>query len=67
MPSAKTVAWIDRMIWILIYGGLFVAILGLASWPESLALAWSLVVIGGITAAAGVVLLWIRSRLGSPG
>lgn len=67
MPSAKTLAWIDRLIWILIYSGLFVLVLGLASLTQSPATGWWLVTGGACIAVAGVVLLWIRSRMGSPG
>jgi hypothetical protein len=31
MPTAKTIAWIERLIWILIYVGLFAVVLGLAA------------------------------------
>lgn len=64
MATAKTITLIERLIWILIYGGLFVLILGLASMSASPVVAWSFVVVGGCIAAAGVVLIWVRSRLG---
>ena len=63
MASAKTLARIERLIWILIYGGLFALVLGLATLSRAPATAWSLIVLGGCVAAAGVVLIWVRSRL----
>jgi hypothetical protein len=39
-------------------------VLGLVILPVEPAAAWSLVVLGGCVAAAGVVLIWVRSRLG---
>jgi hypothetical protein len=31
MASARTLAWIDALAWVLIYGGLFAIVLGIAS------------------------------------
>ena len=63
MASAKTLVRIERLIWILIYGGLLALVLGLVIVPVEPATAWSLIVLGGCVAAAGVVLIWVRSRL----
>jgi len=67
MASAKTLVRIERLIWILIYGGLLVLILGLVILPVEPAFAWSMIVLGGCVAAAGVVLIWVRSRLDQTG
>ena len=67
MASAKTLVRIERLIWILIYGGLFVLILGLVILPVEPAAAWSMIVLGGCVAAAGMVLIWVRSRLDQTG
>ena len=64
MASAKTLVRIERLIWILIYVGLFALILGLVILQAAPAGAWTLIVLGGCAAAAGVVLIWVRSRLG---
>jgi hypothetical protein len=63
MASAKTIAWVERLIWILIYGGLFGVVLGLATRAEQPAVGWSLVAAGSCIAAAGSVLIWVRSRM----
>jgi len=63
MQSSRAIAWVDRLIWPLIYVGLFTLVLGLASMKYHAAAAWSLVVVGGLLAVAGVVLIWVRSRL----
>ena len=63
MVSAKAVAWTERMAWILIYGGLFTLVLGLASWPRSAATGWSLVTAGAWLTGGGVILVWVRSRV----
>jgi len=67
MPSAKAVVWIDRLIWILVYAGLFALVLGLATLSRSATTAWSLITAGSVLAAGGVVLLWVRSRLDEAG
>lgn len=67
MASAKTLARIERLVWILIYGGLFAFILGLATLSREPTAAWSLIVLGGCVAAVGVVLIWVRSRLDQAG
>jgi hypothetical protein len=67
MASAKTLLRIERLIWILIYGGLFALILGIVILQAAPAGAWSLIVLGGGAAAAGVVLIWVRSRLDQTG
>lgn len=53
----------EKLVWILIYGGLLAVGLGLALQQQgSAALGWSLCVGGGAVAALGVVLIWVRSR-----
>jgi hypothetical protein len=63
MASAKTLVRIERLVWILIYGGLFALVLGLATLAGEPAFGWSLIVGGAFVAAAGVALIWVRSRL----
>jgi hypothetical protein len=63
MASARTVAWVERLIWTLIYGGLFSVVIGLASMEGDSAAAWSLIVVGSLLAVVGVVLIWWRARL----
>jgi hypothetical protein len=63
--SAKTLVWIERFVWILIYGGLLAVSLGLflrLGAADGHVLGYVLMVKGGIAAAAGVVLIWVRSR-----
>ena len=57
-------ARLDWLIWILIFGGLFAIALGIATRPVAPAAGWSIMVGGGLATAAGVVLIWVRSRLG---
>jgi hypothetical protein len=63
MASARMLVWIERLAWILIYGGLFGLVLGLATLGRHIAAAWSLIVSGGVSTVAGIILVWVRSRL----
>jgi hypothetical protein len=67
MASAKALAWIERLIWLLIYGGLFTLVLGLATRVRDTAIGWSLIIAGAFAAAVGAVLFWVRSRLDESG
>ena len=66
MTSPRLLARIDSLAWILIYGGLFALILGIASHDETVVGGWSLSVLGGIATIAGIVLVSVRSRLREP-
>jgi hypothetical protein len=61
--SNKAVARLQALIWILIYGGLLTLILGLSVQRTDDAIGWSLVVGGGIVAAVGFALIYVRSRI----
>ena len=63
MKMPLTVATLEKLIWMLIFGGLFVLGLGLAVERSDFALGWSMVVAGGIATAVGVVLIVVRSRI----
>jgi hypothetical protein len=58
-----TPAALEKLIWILIFGGLFVLSLGLFVERQDMAFGWSLVVAGGVASVVGVVLVWVRSRM----
>lgn len=59
----KPHARLEKWIWILIYGGLFLVILGIATGRTDAALGWSMAAPGGVVALVGVVLIYVRSRL----
>jgi hypothetical protein len=56
-------ARLETLIWVLIYGGLLAVGLGVVLARESVALGSTIAIVGGIVAAAGVVLIWVRSRM----
>jgi len=61
--SNKAVARLQALIWVLIYGGLLTLILGLSVQRTDDAIGWSMVVAGGVVAAVGFALIYVRSRL----
>lgn len=61
--SNKNVKRLQSLIWVLIYGGLLTLVLGLSMERLDDAIGWSMVVAGGIIAAAGFVLIYVRSRI----
>ena len=60
--NAKMVR-LERLIWVLIYGGLLAIVLGLFLGRQSSQDASLFYQFGGLTVLAGVVLIYVRSRL----
>jgi len=74
--SAQALLWMERLVWVLVYGGLLVFVLGLAVLqygPHSLGgkgdgmtdaevLGYFLLAKGAIAVVAGAVVIWLRSR-----
>ena len=54
---------VERMIWVLIYGGLLSVVLGLFIDQQEAQDASLFYQLGGLAVAAGVVLIYVRSRL----
>jgi O-antigen/teichoic acid export membrane protein len=63
MPTLQTLARIEALVWVLIYGGLVTLVVGMACLSRAPDLATWLMVIGSVVAAIGVLLIWVRSRL----
>jgi hypothetical protein len=61
-PS-KTIARLQQLIWALIYGGLLTLVLGVYVERLDDAVGWSMMVGGGVVAAIGFALIYVRSRL----
>jgi hypothetical protein len=61
-PS-KTIARLQTLIWVLIYGGLLTLVLGLSLQRSDEVLGWVMVAGGGVVAAVGFALIYVRSRL----
>jgi hypothetical protein len=61
-------AALEKLAWVLIYSGLLFACLGLFLMRSDALLGGAIVATGALDAAAGVVLIWLRSRRqGGPG
>ncbi len=65
MASPQSLQRLHQLIWALIYGGLLTLVLGLATARTDDMIGWTLTVVGGVAAAAGVVLIGVRARLQS--
>ncbi len=63
-PS-KTIARLQQLIWALIYGGLLTLVLGFSVQRTDDAIGWFMVAGGGVLAAVGFFLIYVRSRLTS--
>lgn len=63
VAANKTVARLHTLIWVLIYGGLLTLVLGLTVQRSDDALGWSMLVGGGLVAAAGFALIYLRSKM----
>ena len=63
MTKQRTLDRLDTSAWILISGGVFALVLGIASHPRTTVGGWTLSVLGVVAAVAGVVLIVVRARL----
>ena len=55
---------VETLVWVLVYGGALLLVLGLFVARSDGALGWLLGLAGSAIAAAGVVLIYLRSRMG---
>ena len=62
-PTDPSVARLHNAIWTLIYGGLLTLVLGLFVEKADDTVGWSMVVVGGVMAVLGCVLIYVRSRI----
>jgi hypothetical protein len=63
----SSTARIETWVWVLIYGGLLVCALGVALSRGGFGYGWTVSVIGIVLAVAGVVLIYVRSRMADRG
>lgn len=66
MASTRVITWTERLVWILIYGGLGAVALGGFTQGQAPATGTSLITIGVLAVIAGVVLIYARSRMTPP-
>ena len=63
MATPSTLQRLQKLIWVLIYGGLLTLVLGIATERTDASTGGVLMVGGGVVAAVGVVLIAVRARL----
>ena len=63
MLTPKTISRLENAVWILLYGGLLSLVLGLFTRRVDDDLGLTLVIGGGVAAALGAVLIYVRSRV----
>ena len=63
MATAKNIRRLQNLIWVLIYGGLLTLVLGVFTRRVDDSLGWAMVLAGGVIAAIGAVLIYVRARL----
>lgn len=63
---AMKTSTVETLVWVLIYGGLLGVGLGLAVQRYVEPLGWGIAATGIVVAIAGVVLIYVRSRMKSP-
>ncbi len=61
--SKKTLLWIQRLVWIYIYGGLLAVVMGIFVARVDIALARTMQGVGLFFVILGIVLIYVRSRL----
>ena len=54
---------IERLVWILVYGGLIALVLGMFVQRYDRLLADIMQIVGTIVAGSGALLIWVRSRM----
>ncbi|MCY7371602.1 MAG: hypothetical protein LH479_12280 [Polaromonas sp.] len=62
----RRLARVEALIWILIYAGLLLLVLGLAMTRYDAALAWTMMATGAVLAALGALLIYLRSKMTPP-
>ena len=59
----KFIARLHMLIWVLIYGGLLCAVIGVSVQRFDDAFGWSMVVVGALVTAIGCLLIFLRSKM----
>lgn len=63
MASKNALIWLQRLVWICIYGGLLSVVLGVFLARADMALARLIQGVGSVFVVIGVALIYVRSRL----
>ena len=63
MATLLAIARLQKLIWVLIYGGLLALVLGLSVQRTDAVLGLTMALAGGAVAAVGALLIYVRSRM----
>lgn len=63
MSGSKLTARVEVWIWVLIYAGMALVGLGLATQRGDAVLGWVMVGVGAALIVVGALLIWLRSRM----
>jgi glucan phosphoethanolaminetransferase (alkaline phosphatase superfamily) len=63
MTSKKNLMWVQRVVWICIYGGLLSIVLSIFLARSEVTLARAMQAVGAVFVLIGVILIYVRSRL----
>jgi hypothetical protein len=66
MATSRAITWVERLVWILIYGGLGAVALGGFTRAQAPATGAALIGAGVVAVIAGLVLIYVRSRMTPP-
>ena len=66
MPARMSNAALEKLVWVLIYGGLLVVCLGIFAKRTDITLGWLLIAGGAVAAVLGAFLIYRRSQRPSP-
>ena len=67
MASPRLIAWVERLAWICLYGGLIALALGSVTRELAYTTGTLLMAGGALAAVGGALLIVLRSRLRGPG
>ena len=59
-------ATLEKLVWVLIYGGLLVVCFGIFAKRDDAAFGWTLIAVGAVAALLGACLIYLRSLRKSP-
>ncbi len=55
-------ATLEKLVWVLIYGGILSMCLGIFMQPRDAAAGWTLIALGAVATLAGAIAIYVRSR-----
>ena len=63
LATSPAVKRLEKITWLLIYGGLLVLLVGIFTLRQDEVVGWITVAVGALAAITGFVLIYVRSRI----